>query len=364
MKTLGTVQSKMNANIQKDVMVSFANQTHTVSIIDFLVLFMLRKWFPSGKTSGHFRNFRLNFRWTIKREQLIVVNVIWDMNFMTKAVKTLMNVKTLNETFWHAMAIRPGSKDFWPRTKIIRQTLIRPVNHFIKNVLRILDVSTKKVHMSVTVTLVTNVWIFQNLQESRWVWGEVDLNQGQADANQNVDRLLWKFAILRNVASELIATFTTKMMLLALVNRAIKETGIHEPLDTGNWGVGARSSRPGNPQRYRYKKQDFFMRTNWWMFKWNERVWCECDLLRFRWWIWLGLFTWFNELNHIVRSFYIVRQSCKEHNLDKTAHVTINIMAMDSERQKSISTFIKIIVAIQLVSIYSPKQNYVKVGAL
>ena len=39
-------------------------------------------------------------------------------------------------------------------------------------------------------------------------------------------------------------------------------------------------------------------------------------------------------------------------------------MAMDSERQKSISTSIKIIVAIQLVSIYSPKQNYVKVGAL
>ena len=76
---------------------------------------------------------------------------------MTKAVKTLMNAKILNETFWHAMAIRPGSKDFRPRTKIIRQTLIRPVNHFIKNVLRIPDVSTKKVRTSVTVTLVTNV---------------------------------------------------------------------------------------------------------------------------------------------------------------------------------------------------------------
>ena len=51
-------------------------------------------------------------------------------------------------------------------------------------------------------------------------------------------------------------------------------------------------------------------------------------------------------------------------NPDKTVHVKINIMAMDLEKQKSISTFIKIIVTIQLASIYSQKLNYVKVGAL
>ena len=201
------------------------------------------------------------------------------------------------------MAIRQGSTDFRPRTKSVRKALKRLVKLYIKNVRQILDVSTKKVLTSVTVTLVTNVWTFQNLQEGHWVWARADSDQGQADANQNVDRLLWKFATVQNVASELIATFTTKMMLLALVNQAIKETGIHEPLDTDNWVNGQKSSRPGNPQRYCYKEQDFFMRTNWWMFKWNERMWCECDLFRFRWWIWLGLFTWFNQLNHIARSF-------------------------------------------------------------
>ena len=187
------------------------------------------------------------------------------------------------------MAIRQGSTNVQSRTKSVPLALIRLVKHYIKNVRQILDVSTKKVLTSVTVTLVTNVWIFQNLQEGHWVWARADLDQGQADANQNVDRLLWKFATVQNVASELIATFTTKMMLRAHVNQDIKGPGMHEPLDKSE--AGWRSSRWGNPERYRHKKQDFFMRTNWWMLKWNEWVWCQRDLLRFRWWIWLGLFT-------------------------------------------------------------------------
>ena len=110
----------------------------------------------------HFRfnfrsNFRRNFRWTIKRGQHIDVNVIWDMNFMTKVAKTSTSVKTLNETFWLVMAIRQGSTDFRPRTKTVRRALIRLVKHCIKNVRQILAASTKKAPTSVTVTLVTNV---------------------------------------------------------------------------------------------------------------------------------------------------------------------------------------------------------------
>ena len=76
---------------------------------------------------------------------------------MTKVAKTSTSVKTLNEMFWLVMVIRQGSTDFGPRTKSVREALIRPVKHYIKNVRRILDVSTKKVPTSVTVTLVTNV---------------------------------------------------------------------------------------------------------------------------------------------------------------------------------------------------------------
>ena len=149
---------------------------------------------------------------------------------MTKVAKTSTSVKTLNEMFWLVMVIRQGSTDFGPRTKSVREALIRPVKHYIKNVRRILDASTKKAPTSVTVTLVTNVWIFQNLRESRWVWGRVDSDQGQEDANRNADRLLWKFAIVRNVANELIAISTTKMMFHALANLDIKDSGIHWPI--------------------------------------------------------------------------------------------------------------------------------------